>query len=185
MSHSGARDLAATLGYPDFQKFENVIDKARDAFRHNKEDPSHHIARTGEMVSLGSGARRSVTDYYLSRAACFLIAMSAESSKVEVATAHGYFAVQTRRIELVDQANKANKDQARIDGREDLTAATKRVQEIAHDLGVENFALFHDARWRGMYGKSMRQVASDKAVPEGEHIFSYSGELELSRTLFR
>lgn len=94
-----ARELVTVLNYSSFAKLEPVLSRVRDALSHNGLNPSHHIARTGKMVLIGSGAKREAADFFLTRAACYLIAMNGDPSKPEIADAQAYFAVQTRRAD--------------------------------------------------------------------------------------
>ena len=115
------------------------------------------------MVQLGSGAQRATLDYFLTRAACYLIAMNGDGSKTEVASAQGYFAIQTRRAELVQQSAA---DHKRLRNRDRLKDAVKRVNDVAKDVGVIRYGLFTDAGWRGFYhGMSVKEVAAMKGVP--------------------
>src|SRR5262245_31743721 len=82
-----ARDIHPILGYPTWDKFEPVIDRAADALRQNKIDPSHHILQTSNLMEVGKGGQRRGVDYFLSKAACRLIAMNGDPSKAEIAAA--------------------------------------------------------------------------------------------------
>lgn len=104
-----ARDLMTLLGYSTWDKFEGVIAKAKNAAESAAAPVDNHFSRTGNMVPIGSGAEREKRDWYLSRYACYLIAMNADSGKREVGFAMTYFAVQTRRQELYDKLTEAEK----------------------------------------------------------------------------
>ena len=97
------REIHAVLGYPEWAKFEPVIERAMAACSNTGVDANNHFSRTSNKVSVGSGAMVKRGDYFLSRYACYLIAMNADSKKPEIATAQTYFAVQTRRQEIGDQ----------------------------------------------------------------------------------
>src|SRR5579872_5890565 len=97
-----ARDLARILDYALWQKFRNVIEKAKKACTNSSQVVFDHFIQTDKMVSLGSGAQRKIDDYYLSRYACYLIVQNADSTKEIVALGQTYFAVQTRRQEEAD-----------------------------------------------------------------------------------
>lgn len=98
-----ARELCILLGYAKWEKFQNVIDKAKEACLNAGCDLDDHFPHVEKMVELGSGASRSVTDFMLSRYACYLIAQNGDPRKPEIAFAQNYFAVQTRIAELVEQ----------------------------------------------------------------------------------
>src|SRR5580704_1648012 len=97
-----ARDLVPLLGYASWDKFEGVIEKAQEAARSAGVPVENHFSRTGNMVAIGSGAERERTDLYLTRYACYLIAMNADSSKSEVGHAMTYFAGKARQMELLE-----------------------------------------------------------------------------------
>jgi DNA-damage-inducible protein D len=139
------------------------------------------------MVELGSGAKRQVEDYFLSRAACYLIAMNGEPSKPEIAAAQAYFTVQTRRMELTDQANKQlTNDEKRIQLRAKVASSVRRVSGVAKDAGVQRQGLFHDARYRGLYGGlGTRDVKRRKKLAEKDNPFDRFGALELSAHEFQ
>lgn len=98
-----ARDLQEPLGYGEWRNFTNAIDKAKVACESAGSESVNHFVETNKMVEIGSGAKRQTDDWFLSRYACYLIAMNGDASKKEVALAQTYFTVQTRRQELHDQ----------------------------------------------------------------------------------
>lgn len=177
-----ARELVAVLNYSSFAKLGAVLDRVRDALSHNGLNPSHHIARTGKMVVIGSGAEREAADFYLTRAACYLIAMNGNPSKPEIADAQAYFAVQTRRAELADAERH---DYHRLQSRDRVRKAAKRVAAVARDKGVQSFPLFHNARYEGLYEMSSREVHAAKGVPHGESLLDHAGPLELAAHAFQ
>lgn len=97
-----ARDLQPLLGYTQWRRFEEAIDRAKESCKQSGNPPENHFAGVGKMVTLGSGSAREVLDYHLSRFACYLIAQNGDSRKYEIAQAQKYFAIQTRRQELSD-----------------------------------------------------------------------------------
>lgn len=179
-----AREIHYVLGYPVWDKFEPVLERAREALRANGIEPSHHIAQTSRMMGLGRGAQREVTDHYLSRAACSLIALNGDPSKPEIAAAQAYFVVQTRRMEIED-ADRA--DEKRLELREKVAKAHKVVSRAAQDAGVNSRmqGVFHDARYQGLYGMSLRQVKQRKGLGEKEQLYDRAGPLELSANDFQ
>ncbi len=94
-----ARDLQPLLGYTQWRRFEDAINRAKTSCRQSGNDPQHHFAGAGKMIILGKGGTREVSDYHLSRFACYLIAQNGDPRKPEIANAQEYFAVQTHRKE--------------------------------------------------------------------------------------
>jgi len=103
-----ARDLQNLLGYAQWKNFAKVIDKAITACEKAGYDPKDHFAAIRKMVDLGSGAQRGIDDIALTRYACYLIAQNGDPSKEQIAFAQTYFAVQTRKQEVIDQASYSN-----------------------------------------------------------------------------
>jgi DNA-damage-inducible protein D len=110
-----AREVQQALGYATWENFDGVVGRAATSFEQNGIAPSHHIADTTKMVAIGSEARRVVRDYFLSRAACYLIAMNGDPAKPEIAAAQAYFAVRTRASEIAEERSE---DEKRLELRE-------------------------------------------------------------------
>jgi DNA-damage-inducible protein D len=177
-----AREIHSVLGYQTWDKFIPVIEKAEASITAHGGDPSQHIAHTSKLVGLGEGAKRRVKEYFLSRGACYLIAMNGDATKPEIAGAQAYFATQTRRAELAEMEPV---DRKRLDLRAKVTDAHKRVSNVAQDAGVERFGIFHNARYQGLYGASKKAVDRLKGLEQGENLFDKAGSLELSAHEFQ
>lgn len=179
-----ARDINTLLGYSIWRSFEAVIERAKSALEANGIDSSHHIVQTDKMMGVGGGANVKGIDYFLTRAACRLVAMNGDPSKPEIAGAQAYFVVQTQRMEQ----NDANlDDMKRLELRQRVTVAFRQVSGVAKDAGVPNQkqALFHDARYQGLYGMSKRQVMVKKGLKAADNPFDHVGPLELSANEFQ
>lgn len=176
-----AREIHSVLGYPVWDKFEPVIDRASESLKANGIDVPLHIAQTSKMMGVGQGAQRRGIDYFLSRAAAYLIAMNGDPSKPEIAAAQAYFTIQTRRQELEDE------DQKRLELRDKVAQSHKLVSGIAQDAGVRGVmqGVFHDARYQGLYGMSLRTLKTKRGIPEKEQLYDRAGPLELSANDFQ
>jgi DNA-damage-inducible protein D len=177
-----AREINGVLGYPQWREFGDVIERAKNACAAANISASNHFGPTHKMVEVGSGAKREVDDYFLSRAACYFIAMNGEPSKPEIAAAQAYFAIQTRRMELADQRAA---DEQRLGMRDKVTESFKKISGVAQDAGVVRQGIFHDARYRGLYGMPLRDVKRRKGVSDKENLLDRAGALELSANDFQ
>ena len=179
-----AREVCPILGYMEWRNFYDVMDKARKALETNGVDPSHHFVGTNKMVGLGSGSQRRVDDYFLSRAACYLIAMNGDSTKPEIAAAQAYFAIQTRKMEI---AESISADEERLRLREKVKKSHKRVSGVAQDAGVRSRmqGIFHDARYQGLYGMSLGDLKKIRGLKESEQVFDRAGPLDYPRMTFK
>lgn len=177
-----ARDIQEKLGYSRWESFSDVIAKARMACQSAGVDPQYHFQDTTKKVAIGSGAMASRADCIVSRYGCYLIAMNGESSKVEIGLAQTYFAVQARKQELQDQSHEVEK---RLELRQRVTTAFKELGDAAKDAGVRNYAVFHDAGYRGLYKKSLKELKAHKGLGNKEQIFDRAGRAELAANEFR
>jgi DNA-damage-inducible protein D len=161
-----ARDLQKLLGYEKWENFLLVIEKAEVSCERSGRSISDHFADARKKVSIGSGAEKQVFDIMLTRYACYLIAQNGDPRKEQIAFAQNYFAVQTRKFEIIEQRIK---DWERLSARHKLTASEKELSNLIFErTGDEkNFAIIRsrgDAALFGGYGtKAMKKKL---AVPE-------------------
>ncbi|MCX5815686.1 MAG: DNA damage-inducible protein D [Proteobacteria bacterium] len=177
-----ARDIQPILGYDRWENFKSVIDKAKLACESSGFDQTDHFRETKKMVSIGSGAMRERHDYFLTRYACYLVAMNGETSKTEVGIAQTYFAVQTRKQEKQDQLTSIGR---RIELRERIKNANKKLGEAAKNAGVQKYPIFHAAGYRGLYDMGLADIKKKKGLPPDEDILDRMGRTELAANEFR
>lgn len=188
-----ARDLQPILEYSRWDKFKPVILKAMKACETSGIDPLDHFPRAGKMVAIGSGAKRLVEDYdyHLSRYACYLIVQNGDSSKPVIANGQTYFAIQTRRQELADDAafQQLDEEKKRIFLRNELKAHNKQLVEAANKAGVESnldFAIFQNHGYQGLYGGlGAKDIHQKKGLKKSQQILDHMGSTELAANLFR
>lgn len=130
-----ARELAPLLGYAQWRNFQQVIEKAKEACTRVGNDISYHFANTSKMVELGSGAERQIDDMLLTRYACYLIAQNGDPRKQQVAFAQTYFAVQTRRAELIE---KRLLEAERVLARAKLQETEKILSGVIYERSVDD-----------------------------------------------
>ncbi len=130
-----ARELQSLLGYADWRNFLNTVDKARDSCRTTGEAVSNHFVDVTKMVSIGSGAERKKEDIMLTRYACYLIAQNGDPKKEQIAFAQSYFALQTRKQELLEERIKLME---RLQAREKLAATETELSKNIFERGVDN-----------------------------------------------
>lgn len=146
-----ARELQEILGYSKWDNFLKVINKGKAACETSGVLVSDHFADIGKMVDIGSGSQREVADIALTRYACYLIAQNGDASKPEVAFAQTYFAVQTRKQEIIQQRLL---DVARVTAREKLSKTEKKLSGIIYERGVDEkgFALIRSQGDKALFG---------------------------------
>ena len=130
-----ARDLMAQLGYAKWENFQTPIGKAIESCKNQGVDVNDHFRLINRTIFLGKGATRDVDDYMLTRYACYLIAQNGDPRKEQIAFAQSYFAVQTRKAEIIEE--RLN-HLSRIETRERLRASEKQLSQNIYERGVDD-----------------------------------------------
>lgn len=179
-----ARELQPLLGYDQWRRFEEAINRAQISCKQAENKAQYHFAGAGKMIDLGKGGVREIPDYHLSRFACYLIAQNGDPRKPEIANAQKYFAIQTRRQELSDQIAK---DLERLEIRKQTAEEFKALSTAAKNAGVQNkmFGVFHDAGYKGLYGLTKEGIKKRKGIPAKEQLMDRMNATELAANQFR
>jgi len=168
-----ARDLQYLLGYSEWRNFQGVITKAKTACEISGYEVSNHFVDVNKMVELGSGSQRAIDDIMLTRYACYLIAQNGDSSKQEIAFAQTYFAMQTRKAELIEQRML---EAERVTARKKLTDTEKELSSIIYEQtgDNQNFGLIRSKGDQALFGKSTQAMKAQWKVPDGRPLADFA-----------
>lgn len=187
-----ARQFAKILEYANFRNFLKVIDKASQACKKSGQSLKDHLVAFDEMVPIGSGAKRQMPSYKLSRYFCYLIVQNADSSKEVVALGQTYFAVQTRLQELqqLEEYNSlGTEEKKRLFLRNEMKKHNTQLAAAAKDAGVIKpweYAVFQNHGYQGLYGGlGAKDIHQKKGLKKSQQILDHMGSTELAANLFR
>jgi DNA-damage-inducible protein D len=167
-----ARELQNLLGYNKWENFEKVIQKAKDACANAGELAENHFPDVRKMVEIGSDTERPINDIALTRYACYLVAQNGDSRKEEIAFAQNYFAVQTRRAELIEQRLL---EYERVRAREKLSITEKQLSGILYERGVDGqgFANIRSKGDQALFKLSTQMLKKKMGVPDSRPVADF------------
>lgn len=173
-----ARDLQHLLGYAKWDNFQSVISRAKTACEVSGHAIPDHFADVGKMVDIGSGTQRDIDDVMLTRYACYLIAQNGDPRKPEIAFAQTYFAMQTRKAELIEQRLL---DAERVQARRKLSGTEKELSNVIYEQtgGNENFGLIRSKGDQALFGKSTQAMKAHWQVPDNRPLADFAPTLVL------
>jgi len=182
-----ARELQNILDYKEWRKFENVINKAKQACESSNISVFEHFVDADKLSKRANNAEVKIKDYKLTRYACYLIAQNGDSRKKVIALAQTYFAVQTRKQEITEKEySMLTETEKRFYQRNLTRKGNYSLNQTAKKAGVKNFDKFHNAGYKGLYnGETADDIAKRKGLRYREDILDNMGSEELAANLFR
>ena len=181
------REIMPLLGYKKWDNFQKVLKQSMISCENSNISVLDHFLEVKKMVDIGSKTKRKISDYKLSRYACYLIAQNGDSRKKSISLAQTYFAIQTRKQELLERDyNTLSEDEKRIYQRFLTRKGNLSLNKAAKVAGVKNFDKFHNAGYKGLYnGETADDIAKRKGLRYREEILDNMGSEELVDNLFR
>ena len=167
-----ARDIQHLLGYKEWRNFQKVIVKAKTSCEASGNSINDHFVEVNKMVPIGSGTSREIDDIMLTRYASYLIAQNGDPRKEQIAFAQNYFAIQTRKFEIIEQRIK---DWERLLARQKLTTSEKELSELIYERtgSDRNFGLIRSKGDKALFGRSTKQMKDKLNVPKGRALADF------------
>jgi DNA-damage-inducible protein D len=168
-----ARDLQHLLGYDEWRNFTAVIIKAKTACEVSGHSVRDHFVVVNKTIQMPKSAEKEIPDLMLTRYACYLIAQNGDPKKQEIAFAQTYFAVQTRRAELIEQRLL---EAERVSARHKLSATEKELSQVIYEQtgGDDNFALIRSKGDQALFGKSTQAMKAHWKVPDNRPLADFA-----------
>ena len=182
-----ARELMPVLQYSNWQNFEKTINKAKMSCQNSDISVFEHFIDINKLSKRANNAEVKISDYKLTRYACYLIAQNGDSRKKVIALAQTYFAVQTRKQEISEKEySMLTEDEKRFYQRDLTRKGNYSLNQTAKNAGVKNFDKFHNSGYKGLYnGETADDIAKRKGLRYREDILDNMGSDELIANLFR
>ena len=173
-----ARDLQHLLGYEQWKNFKIVIDKARTACEVAKHNASNHFAGVGKTIKMPKGAEKAIDDFMLTRYACYLIAQNGDPRKEKIAFAQTYFAVQTRKLEIIQ---KRILETERISARRKLAGTEKELSGVIYEQtgSDRNFGMIRSKGDKALFGYTTEQMKNKWNVPKSRALADFAPTIVL------
>jgi len=167
-----ARELQDLLGYSKWENFEKVIQKSKDSCKNAGEEVAYHFPDIRKTIPMPKNAEKEIDDILLTRYACYLIAQNGDSRKEEIAFAQNYFAVQTRRAELVEQRLL---EYERVKAREKLSQTEKQLSGILYERGVDGqgFATIRSKGDQALFRLNTQMLKRKMGVPDSRPVADF------------
>lgn len=168
-----ARDLQHLLGYDEWRNFNTAISKAKTACETSGHAIRDHFVDVNKTIQMPKGAVKEVPDLMLTRYACYLIAQNGDSRKQEIAFAQTYFAVQTRRAELIEQRLL---EAERVTARKKLSTTEKELSAVIFEQtgGNEDFAIIRSKGDHALFGKTTQAMKAQWKVPDNRPLADFA-----------